>query len=139
MIKTTSRILVVVLILSAFVGLSVLPVVAAEKKAEKAAKTEQAPASTSAPAATPAEKEPYPKAAGDKLATGVGETATGWTEVPKEMVDTSKESNPLVGVTVGTVKGAGEAVVKTTEGAVKTGTFFIPDQGKKAEAKTTKK
>ena len=55
------------------------------------------------------------------------------------MADTTEESNnPLVGVTVGTVKGAGEAVVKTTEGGVKTATFYIPDkqQEEKAEEQT---
>jgi len=133
MVKTAGRILIVLLVLSAFIGLSIIPVIAADKKAETAP---AAPAAKTE--AAPAVKESYPKAAGDKLAEGVGETATGWTEVPREMVDTSKESNPLVGVTVGTVKGAGETVVKTTEGAVKTATFFIPGNKKSAE-NTTKK
>ncbi|MFH1867684.1 MAG: exosortase system-associated protein, TIGR04073 family [Candidatus Omnitrophota bacterium] len=66
--------------------------------------------------------------AGEKLAEGVGEAATGWVEVPKEIVETSEESNPIEGITVGTLKGVGEAVVKTTEGVVKAATFYIPDE-----------
>lgn len=77
------------------------------------------------------------ESAGEKLAEGIEETATGWTEVPKEVAETSEETNPVEGVTVGAVKGAGKAVVKTTEGAVKTATFFVP--GNKKSAKQQKK
>ncbi|TRZ53953.1 MAG: exosortase system-associated protein, TIGR04073 family [Dehalococcoidia bacterium] len=66
--------------------------------------------------------------AGEKLAGGVGEAATGWAEVPREMADTTRDTNVIEGVTLGTVKGAGEAVVKTTKGVVDTATFYIPDK-----------
>ncbi|MFQ5581423.1 MAG: exosortase system-associated protein, TIGR04073 family [Mariprofundaceae bacterium] len=66
--------------------------------------------------------------AGDKLAEGVGETATGWTEAPKEMAAESEHTNPVVGVTKGAVVGTGKAVGKTLEGAGKTATFFVPDE-----------
>jgi putative exosortase-associated protein (TIGR04073 family) len=66
--------------------------------------------------------------AGERLAEGIEETATGWTEVPEEIVETSEESNPVEGLTVGAVKGAGEAVVETAEGAVKAATFYLPDE-----------
>jgi len=71
-------------------------------------------------------KEEYIEETGEKLAEGVEETATGWTEVPKEIAETTEESNVVEGVTVGTVKGAGEAVVATTQGVVKAATFMVP-------------
>ena len=71
---------------------------------------------------------------GEKLAEGVGDAATGWVEVPKEMADTTEETNVLEGVTVGTVKGTGEAVVKTTKGVIDAATFYIPDDKKEEEA-----
>jgi putative exosortase-associated protein (TIGR04073 family) len=93
---------------------------------------EQAPAVAEQETAQPAAAQPATeyKPAGEKLAEGIGETATGWVEVPKQMVDTSKETNPIEGVTVGTIKGAGETAVKTTTGAIKTGTFYIPEEKK---------
>lgn len=66
--------------------------------------------------------------AGEKLAEGVEEIATGWVEIPNEIAETSEEANLIEGVTVGTVKGAGEAVVKTATGAVKAATFYIPEE-----------
>ncbi|MFH1867474.1 MAG: exosortase system-associated protein, TIGR04073 family [Candidatus Omnitrophota bacterium] len=73
--------------------------------------------------------------AGEKLADGVKDTATGWTEVPKEMVETSEETNVVEGVTVGTIKGAGKAVVKTAKGVVKAATFIVPDKEGEEEEK----
>jgi len=66
--------------------------------------------------------------AGDRLAKGVGDTAMGWTEAPKDMIDTTKDSNIAKGLTVGTIRGAGNAVVRTTKGAVDTATFYIPKE-----------
>ena len=66
----------------------------------------------------------------EKLGEGVGKTATGWAEAPREMVEESERSNPAVGVTKGTVVGAGKAVKKTVEGAAETATFLIPDSKK---------
>lgn len=65
-----------------------------------------------------------------KLSEGVGKTATAWTEVPKEMADTTKEKNVVEGVTLGTIKGAGKAVVDTTKGVVDVATFYLPDEDK---------
>jgi putative exosortase-associated protein (TIGR04073 family) len=68
------------------------------------------------------------EAGAEKLGEGVEEAATGWTEVPKQMAETTEETNPIEGLTVGTIKGAGDAVVKTTEGTIKAATFYIPDK-----------
>ena len=75
------------------------------------------------------------KAAGEKLVEGVEETATGWTDIPEEIAETTEESNAIEGLTVGTVKGAGKAVVDTTKGVVKAATFFIPEEEGEEEEK----
>ena len=69
-----------------------------------------------------------------KLSEGVKESATAWTEVPKEMADTTQEKNVIEGVTVGTIKGAGKAVVGTTKGVIDAATFYIPDEKKDEES-----
>lgn len=68
---------------------------------------------------------------GEKLAGGVETAATSWTEVPREMADTTEEKNAVEGVTVGAIKGAGKAVVDTTRGVVDAATFYVPDEEKK--------
>jgi putative exosortase-associated protein (TIGR04073 family) len=120
--------LVVIVALSVLIAASVIPALAAETKSSTVATTAKKTAVETKEAA-----KSYPEAAGDKLAEGVGDAATGWTETPKEMVETSKETNPIEGVTVGTIKGAGKTVVKTTEGAVKAATFYAPGQQKKQD------
>ena len=69
----------------------------------------------------------------EKLSGGVKEVATGWTEVPKEMADTTQEKNVVEGVTVGVIEGAGKAVVNTTKGVVDATTFYLPDDDKVEE------
>jgi len=69
----------------------------------------------------------------EKLSGGVKEAATGWTEVPKEMADTTQEKNVVEGVTVGAIEGAGKAVVNTTKGVVNAATFYLPDDDKVEE------
>ena len=66
----------------------------------------------------------------EKLSGGVKEAVTGWTEVPKEMADTTQEKNVVEGVTVGAIEGAGKAVVNTTKGVVDAATFYLPDDDK---------
>jgi len=64
---------------------------------------------------------------GEKLARGIGDSATGWVEAPKEMVEESNRTNPAIGVTKGAVVGTAKAVGKTVKGVAETATFFIPD------------
>lgn len=71
-------------------------------------------------------------AAQAKLARGAKNVALGWTEIPKNIVNTSKQSNVLAGVTVGTVKGLLQAVARTVSGVVDTVTFPIGPYDKPA-------
>ncbi|MBI1975915.1 MAG: exosortase system-associated protein, TIGR04073 family [Candidatus Omnitrophica bacterium] len=64
---------------------------------------------------------------GDKLLRGVENLFTGWLEIPDEINDASKETNPFTAFTYGVAQGTGEAVTRTGVGAHDTATFFIPD------------
>ena len=63
---------------------------------------------------------------GKKLGRGIVNVATGWIEIPRNIYDTSTESNPFLGITFGTLKGAGMAVVRTGAGAYDVATFLFP-------------
>jgi len=63
---------------------------------------------------------------GKKLGRGIVNVATGWIEIPKNIYETSTESNPFMGITFGTLKGAGMAVVRTGAGAYDVATFLFP-------------
>ncbi|MFC1806960.1 exosortase system-associated protein, TIGR04073 family [Candidatus Omnitrophota bacterium] len=64
---------------------------------------------------------------GKKLGRGIVNVATGWVELPKNIYDTSVETNnPLMGITYGTLKGVGMTVVRTGAGAYDVATFLFP-------------
>jgi len=68
----------------------------------------------------------YGSQVADKFSRGLANTVTGWVELPKNIVNTSKESNVGMGITVGLVKGVLQTVGRTVVGAVELVTFFIP-------------
>ena len=64
---------------------------------------------------------------GKKLGRGIVNIVTGWVELPMNIYDTSvTTNNPLMGITYGTIKGLGMAVVRTGAGAYDTVTFLFP-------------
>lgn len=68
----------------------------------------------------------------DKLGRGLINTATGWGEYPKQIVETSKEHNVGVGLTWGQIKGVGMVVARTGLGVYDTATFYLPPYDKPA-------
>ena len=72
------------------------------------------------------EKANLAEKAGDQLAEGLKETVEGSVQIPAEMAEAAKD-NPVKAVTVAPIEGAKETVLQTTEGAIHTATFFIPD------------
>lgn len=62
----------------------------------------------------------------DKLGRGLVNTASGWLEVPNQLVLTSQEYNPFAGVTYGTGKGVGVGIYRTGTGVFDIATFVIP-------------
>lgn len=61
-----------------------------------------------------------------KLGRGLVNIVTGWIELPKNIYDTSVESNPFAGITIGLAKGLGMTVVRTGAGIYETATFPFP-------------
>jgi len=59
------------------------------------------------------------KQVGLKAERGVGNFLYGWTEIPKRVVDITKESNnPIWGLIAGVYQGTGKAFARTTSGVV---------------------
>ena len=68
----------------------------------------------------------YANDTGSKFTRGIANAATGWKNSAKNIVMESKDSNVLVGMTYGTVKGAFHTIGRTVVGALELGTFFVP-------------
>ncbi len=62
----------------------------------------------------------------DKLIRGIINTATGWLEIPKQVIETSREESFFKGLTVGLAKGVGRGVARTAVGLCETTTFIAP-------------
>jgi putative exosortase-associated protein (TIGR04073 family) len=60
-----------------------------------------------------------------KMMRGIKNFLFGWTEIPKTIVSKTKESNPLLGITVGTLKGITKAFPKTVSGIADVATFPV--------------
>ncbi|ADE13824.1 conserved hypothetical protein [Nitrosococcus halophilus Nc 4] len=71
-------------------------------------------------------EEGYGERVGEKLGRGLVNVATGWVEIPKNIVNTSQDSNVGIGVTWGLVKGIGHTLGRTLVGAGELATFFVP-------------
>lgn len=66
-----------------------------------------------------------------KLTRGPKNIALGWTEVPNTIVAVTKQSNnPLLGITVGLVKGVLNAFARTTSGVWDVATCAANSKGK---------
>ncbi|MFH0732942.1 MAG: exosortase system-associated protein, TIGR04073 family [Candidatus Omnitrophota bacterium] len=71
-----------------------------------------------------------------KLDRGPKNIALGWTEVPNSIVNVTKETdNPLLGITVGLLKGVLNAFARTASGVWDTATFPVNSQGEKPAIK----
>ena len=68
---------------------------------------------------------------GEKAERGVKNILLGWTELPKRIIDTTRETkNPIWGVLVGTYEGTLKAVGRTISGIVDVVTAPIDPEGK---------
>jgi len=68
----------------------------------------------------------YPTNVGEKLANGVANIVTGFVEIPKTMIVTSRREGTAYGITYGFFIGIVHAVGRTVSGAVDVATFMIP-------------
>ncbi|ABA58982.1 exosortase system-associated protein, TIGR04073 family [Nitrosococcus oceani] len=70
--------------------------------------------------------EGYGSEVGEKLGRGLANVATGWVEIPKNIINTSKDSNVGIGVSWGLLKGIGQTLGRTLVGVGELATFFVP-------------
>ena len=78
----------------------------------------------------------YRSDVGDKAARGIKNILFGWTELPKQIVDVTQESNPIWGLLAGGFQGSLKAMARTFSGvsdvvtapiAPEKGPFINPD------------
>ena len=65
----------------------------------------------------------YPAGPIQKAERGFGNIAYGWTEIPKRIVDKTKESNPIQGLVLGLFQGGCKAFARTASGFFDVATF----------------
>lgn len=71
------------------------------------------------------------RGAGMKAERGIKNILFGWTEIPKSIIQVTKDSrNPIWGITGGTFKGIGKAIPRTVSGAADLISFPIADYEK---------
>jgi len=63
-----------------------------------------------------------------KFGRGLGNAATGWLEIPKNIVNESRNTNVGLGITWGLVKGVAHTVGRTVVGVLDLAFFFVPTQ-----------
>jgi putative exosortase-associated protein (TIGR04073 family) len=61
-----------------------------------------------------------------KLESGLANIGTGLAEVPKNVINTTNQTNVLFGTTGGVIKGTAHALGRTLGGILDTFTFFVP-------------
>jgi putative exosortase-associated protein (TIGR04073 family) len=61
----------------------------------------------------------------EKAGKGVSNIALGWTELPIQIVNKTKESGPITGVFAGIFEGAYKAVARTAAGVSQLATFPV--------------
>lgn len=71
--------------------------------------------------------EVYFSRAGMKILSGVANVATGWVELPKNIILWGqKDNNKLVGYTEGVLRGIVHTASRTGSGALDLATFWLP-------------
>ncbi|MCC6917399.1 exosortase system-associated protein, TIGR04073 family [Nitrosomonas sp.] len=70
----------------------------------------------------------YPVTASEKLVNGITNAATGFVELPKTIILTSRRDGAAYGLTIGFVTGIMHTIGRTVFGVLDAATFFIPTQ-----------
>jgi putative exosortase-associated protein (TIGR04073 family) len=73
-------------------------------------------------------EQSYLSSVGCKLGQGLANTATGFIEIPKNIINISHEQNIFVGLSWGLLRGVIQTVSRTTVGATELITFPIPSK-----------
>lgn len=64
--------------------------------------------------------------ASEKFVSGIANAATGFVELPKNIILTSQKEGPLYGITIGVAMGIMHTVGRSLVGVLDAATFFIP-------------
>jgi len=75
-------------------------------------------------------QEAYADTPADKIGIGILNTATSWTDIPREVGRTTGESNVLAGITVGLSEGIVSSVARGASGVIDATTFGLPPYNK---------
>ncbi|MDP8257985.1 MAG: exosortase system-associated protein, TIGR04073 family [Candidatus Aadella gelida] len=78
------------------------------------------------------EGKAYPAGPIQKAERGFMNAVFGWTEIPKRIVDKTRETNPIKGVFLGLFQGTCKAFARTVSGAAELVTFPIGGYDKPA-------
>lgn len=71
------------------------------------------------------------RGAGIKAERGVKNILFGWTEIPRSIIQVTRDSkNPIWGITGGTLKGIGKAFPRTVSGVADLASFPMADYNK---------
>ena len=65
-----------------------------------------------------------------KLFNGLHNTLTGWTELPRQVYNVTKEEDLTQGLTYGIIRGIGYGIVRTVSGIMDAALFFVPPYDK---------
>ena len=68
----------------------------------------------------------YYSNSGEKFMNGIVNAATGWIELPKNIILISQKEGPVYGVTLGIAMGTMHLVGRSLGGILNAATFFIP-------------
>lgn len=68
----------------------------------------------------------YINTSGERFVSGVANAATGWVELPKNIVLTGQKDGPIYGGTVGLAMGIMHTVGRSIVGALDAATFWVP-------------
>lgn len=81
---------------------------------------------TSQAVAQAATSDSYFNTSGERFVSGVANAATGWVEVPKNVILTGQKEGPIYGGTVGLAMGVMHMVGRSIVGALDAATFWLP-------------
>ena len=72
--------------------------------------------------------ENYLGSSSQKFISGVANAATGFAELPKNIILVSQKEGPLYGITIGTAQGLLHTVGRSLIGILDAATFLIPNK-----------
>lgn len=73
-----------------------------------------------------AQQNSYFNNSSERFVSGIANVATGWMELPKNIILTGQKDGPVYGVTIGLAMGIMHTVGRTLVGGLDVATFWLP-------------